>query len=141
MDKPLDAVLREYDPTAPLERAYTIPASWYVDPRVAELERRTVFSRTWQLAGRADQLREPGRYVTWELAGEPLVIVRGDDGELRGFFNVCRHHAAAVMTEPEGSAKSLRCPYHGWTYGLDGRLRGTPDFNGVCDFARESNGL
>lgn len=65
----------------------------------------------------------------------------GQDQVLRGFFNVCRHHAAAVVTEPAGSAASLRCPYHGWTYSLDGQLKGTPDFGGVCDFDRSTNGL
>jgi choline monooxygenase len=79
--------------------------------------------------------------VTSEIAGEPIVIVRGNDNELRGFFNVCRHHAAAVMTEPEGTAHSLRCPYHGWTYSLEGELRGTPDFAGVSDFDRARNSL
>jgi choline monooxygenase len=135
------ATLDLYDPAAPLERAWTIPAPWYVDPRVLDLERRSTFARTWQLVGRADQVREPGRFLTAEVAGEPVVVVRGDDGRLRGFFNVCRHHAAAVVTEPEGAARVLRCPYHGWTYGLDGRLRGTPDFAGVCDFDRAEHGL
>jgi len=60
---------------------------------------------------------------------------------LRGFFNVCRHHAAAIMTEPEGTASQLRCPYHGWTYSLAGELKGTPDFTGVCDFDRLENSL
>jgi choline monooxygenase len=60
---------------------------------------------------------------------------------LRGFFNVCRHHAAAVVTAPHGSARVLRCPYHGWTYSLEGELKGTPDFAGVCDFDRRDNGL
>jgi choline monooxygenase len=70
-----------------------------------------------------------------------VVVVRGDDNVLRGFYNVCRHHAAAVVTEPEGTATALRCPYHGWTYALDGRLKGTPDFAGVCDFDRDAHGL
>jgi choline monooxygenase len=134
-------IVESYDAGAPLEEAWTIPAPWYFDPRVHELERRTVFSRTWQLAGRAEQVEAPGQYVTAEIAGEPVVVVRGADGVLRGFFNVCRHHAAAVMTEPEGRAASLRCPYHGWTYTLEGNLRGTPDFGGVCDFERGANGL
>ena len=64
------------------------------------------------------------------------MVVRGNDGVLRAFFNVCRHHAAAVMTEPEGKAAQLRCPYHGWTYSLEGELKGTPDFSGVCNFDR-----
>ena len=134
-------IVESYDAGAPIERAWTIPAAWYVDPRVYELERATVFAGSWQLAGRARQLTEPGRFVTCDVAGEPVVVVRGGDRKLRAFFNVCRHHAAEVMTEAEGRAKHLRCPYHGWTYTLEGELRGTPDFGGVCDFERAANGL
>jgi len=83
----------------------------------------------------------PGHYLTAEVGGEPVVVVRGRDGALRAFFNVCRHHAAAVMTEPCGRAPHLRCPYHGWTYALDGKLRGVTDFGGVQGFDREKNGL
>ena len=93
------------------------------------------------MVGRADQLREPGRYVTGEIAGEPVLLVRGADGILRGFFNVCRHHAAVVMTEPEGKDENLRCPYHGWTYDLTGSLVHTPEFAGVANFDRSANGL
>ena len=140
MAEPLDVILRDYDARAPLEEAWTPPASWYVDPRVYELERRTVFSG-WQMVGRLDQVRSPGDYLTAEVAGEPLLVVRGRDGVLRGFFNVCRHHAAAVCTEAQGSAAALRCPYHGWTYSLEGELKGTPDFDGVQGFDRARNGL
>jgi choline monooxygenase len=141
MTDSLDAILARFDDTAPLARALTIPGDWYTDARIAELERRTVFSRTWQLVGRTDQLAEPGAYVTAEVAGEPVLVVRGSDGTLRGFFNVCRHHAAAVMTEPCGKADRLRCPYHGWTYDLAGKLRGVPEFDGVEGFDREAMGL
>jgi len=134
-------IIESYNEDAPLAEAWTIPASWYVDPRIADLEQRTVFAESWQMVGRVDQVCAPGRYVTVELASEPLVIVRGNDKILRAFFNVCRHHAAAVMTEAEGEARVLRCPYHGWTYTLEGELRGTPDFAGVCDFERAANGL
>ena len=142
MLRTLADIVAGYERNAPLSEASTIPSEWYTDPRVLALERQTVFSRTWQIAGRVDQLRQRGQYVTCETpAGEPIVVVRGDDGVLRGFFNVCRHHAAAVVSLPEGSAKHLRCPYHGWTYGLDGSLKGTPDFTGVCNFDRAANGL
>ncbi len=141
MEASVREILDSYDAGAPLDEAWTIPAPWYVDERVAELERRTVFSRTWQMVGRLDQLAEPGQYVTAMLAGEPIVVVRGEDRQLRGFFNVCRHHAAAVMTEEAGKAPILRCPYHGWTYALSGELKGTPDFAGVCNFDRGRNGL
>jgi choline monooxygenase len=139
-DRPIADVIADYDADASLEYASTIPAPWYVDSRVWALERRSVFSG-WQMVGRVDQVAEPGQYFTAEIAGEPLVVVRGKDGVLRGFFNVCRHHAAVVMTEPEGRAASLRCPYHGWTYSLEGELKGTPDFDGVCGFDRSRNGL
>lgn len=134
-------IVDEYDPNLPLDHAWTIPASWYVNKELYEQELKSVFSNTWQLAARKDQVASPGHFVTSDIAGEPVVIVRGNDGVLRGFFNVCRHHAAAVMTEPEGTAAHLRCPYHGWTYSLEGELKGTPDFSGVCDFDRARNGL
>jgi choline monooxygenase len=141
MEASVREILDSYDAQASLENAWTIPAPWYVDERIAELERRTVFSKTWQPIGRTDQVAQPGQYVTAVLAGEPVVVVRGEDGVLRGFFNVCRHHAASVMTEPEGKAPILRCPYHGWTYSLAGELKGTPDFAGVCGFDKGQNGL
>src|SRR5215471_14772077 len=130
MERPLEEILAEYDERAPLAEASTIPASWYTDRRVAERERATVFSRSWQPVARLDQLGAPGCYATGEVAGEPVVVVRGEDGVIRSFYNVCRHHAAAVMTQPQGQAAQLRCPYHGWTYGLDGILRGVPQFGG-----------
>jgi choline monooxygenase len=141
MKPSLKETIASYDPSAPLEQASTIPASWYLDQGVHDLELQTVFARSWQLVCRLDQLSEAGQYVTSEIAGEPIVVVRGNDNLLRGFFNVCRHHAAAVMNEPEGRASQLRCPYHGWTYSLEGELKGTPDFSGVCDFDRSTNGL
>src|SRR6266567_8030891 len=137
----LSALLSLYDADAPLANASTIPAAWYLDERIAELERERVFGRNWIAVGRADQVVAPGQFFTVELAGEPLVVVRGNDGELRAFFNVCRHHAAAIATAPCGTAQHLRCPYHGWTYGLDGTLKGAPEFAGVCDFDRANNGL
>ncbi|HEX6649785.1 MAG TPA: aromatic ring-hydroxylating dioxygenase subunit alpha [Pyrinomonadaceae bacterium] len=141
MNTHLNEIIDQYDPQAALDHASTIPSSWYTDRDFYELELKTVFSRSWQLAARVDQVAEPGQYVTSDIAGEPVVIVRGNDGVLRGFFNVCRHHAAAVMTEPEGKAAQLRCPYHGWTYSLEGELKGTPDFSSVCNFDRANNGL
>jgi choline monooxygenase len=138
----LSDLVHGYDASAPLERASTIPASWYLDERIFELERRSVFAKAWQMVGRAEQVNQARQFISGTTAGdEPIAVVRGEDGALRAFFNVCRHHAAAVVTEPEGSAQTLRCPYHGWTYGLDGALKGTPDFTGVCDFDRTANGL
>jgi len=137
----LEEIINSYGAADPLAEASTIPASWYIDERLYQRELRTVFSRSWQLLARVDQLKTPGQFVTAEVGNEPLVVVRCQDNLLRGFFNVCRHHAAAVMTEAEGSAAQLRCPYHGWTYTLDGELKGTPDFAGVCNFNRADYGL
>jgi len=137
----VEQIIASYDDAAPLTEASTIPAPWYVDARIAELERQTVFSRTWQVMGRVDQVEKPGQFVTATVAGEPLVAVRGNDGVLRAFYNVCRHHAAAVVTEPWGQTSILHCPYHGWNYGLDGALKGMPEFEGVKNFERKNNGL
>jgi choline monooxygenase len=137
----IEEIVLAYNVAAPLEEAATIPADWYLDPRIAALETRTVFSSNWIAVGRTDQVALPGGYLTAEVAEEPVLVVRGADGTLRGFYNVCRHHAAAVMTETCGVAQQLRCPYHGWTYALDGSLKGTPDFEGVRDFERSHNGL
>jgi choline monooxygenase len=134
-------IIDSYNPNAPLAEAFTPPSSWYVDPRVFELERRSVFAQSWQMLGRADQVSEPGQYITGELAGDPVLVVRGTDEVVRGFFNVCRHHAAAVMTKTEGRSETLRCPYHGWTYDLQGALTITPEFAGVHGFDRSANGL
>ena len=141
MPESLEQILASYNERASLAEASTIPAPWYVDARIAELESKTVFSKSWLMVGRADQVERPGQFVTANVAGEPIVVVRGNDGVLRGFFNVCRHHAAAVVTEPCGQASILHCPYHGWNYGLDGTLKGTPEFEGVKNFDRQKNGL
>jgi choline monooxygenase len=141
LDHKLAATLALYNDSAPLAEAFTIPAPWYTDLAVAERERTQVFCNSWQAVGRLDQVANPGGFFTTELAGEPILTVRGADGELRAFYNVCRHHAAAVATTPCGHAQSFRCPYHGWNYSLDGALKGMPEFAGVANFRREDNGL
>lgn len=137
----LQDLVESYDSGKSLDKASTPPACWYHDSRILELENRTVFSNSWQAIARSGQLAEPGQYITSEMAGEPILVVRGTDGGLRGFYNVCRHHAAAVMAQREGSAQQLRCPYHGWTYNLEGVLVLAPDFGGVADFDRAASSL
>ena len=141
MTSNLADLLALYDQQAPLEAAHTIPAAWYIDPRIARLEHDHVFAGNWIAVGRTDQVETPGQFFTFDLDGEPLIVVRGTDNQLRAFYNVCRHHAAAVATVPCGIAQHLRCPYHGWTYSLDGSLKGAPEFAGVCNFDRTANGL
>ena len=137
----VDALLADFDAAAPLHEATTIPGSWYTDPRIERLERSAVWGRNWQMVARASQLTSPGQYVTAVVGSEPIVVVRGRDSVLRAFYNVCRHHAAAVCTQPEGHAENLRCPYHGWTYGLDGRFKSAPELEGVCSFDPAENSL
>lgn len=141
MNRSLQSLLESYGADDPLARASTIPGPWYTDTRIAELERERVFGRTWQVVGRLDQVASPGQYLTAEIAGEPILVAHGNDGVLRAFYNVCRHHATAVAWEAEGQAANFRCPYHGWTYGLDGTLKGMTDFEGVQCFDRAAHGL
>jgi choline monooxygenase len=98
---------------------------WYRDPRVLEVEERRLFRPSWQYAGPLECLRRPGDHVTGRVSRVPVLVVRGGDGELRGFLNVCRHRGSLVATA-DGNAPRLRCPYHAWTYDLDGTLRSAP---------------
>ena len=139
--KHVQELLDQFDLELPLERARTIPSSWYLDREMYALECRAIFGNTWQAIGRVDQVAAAETFFTADLAGEPIVVVRDGQGELRAFYNVCRHRAARVVAEAQGCSKRLRCPYHGWTYDLQGRLRGTPEFDGVEEFNRSENGL
>lgn len=137
----ITSMLQGFDPDLPLEQAKTLPAAWYTAPALATLEQREVFRGAWQAIGRVEQIATPGSYLTAEVAGVPVLVIRGEDQVLRAFYNVCRHRAAPLLTQPCGEAHKLRCRYHGWTYDLTGALRGTPEFDGVEQFRREDHGL
>jgi choline monooxygenase len=132
--------IARFDPDLPVERASTPPASWYVDPAFFALEQERVLRRHWLPVGRALQLGGAGAYFTGHWLGEPLVVVRGEDDVVRGFHNVCRHHAAEVA-RGAGRCAELRCPYHGWCYGLDGALRRAPRIGGIEGLDRDALGL
>ena len=117
-----------------LYQALALPARFYTDPRLPELDARAVFSRSWQLVGHQSQLRGVGDHLVTEIAGLPLVIVRGEDGVIRAMHNVCRHRAGPIARCDGRGAKALRCRYHGWTYGLDGVLRSAPEMGAAPDF-------
>jgi len=119
-----------------LARAATLPAPLYTDPAVLAREKTRVFGASWQLVGRAEQVARPGDFFTARVADEELLVVRGEDETLRALSNVCRHRAGPVAAGT-GSRRALTCGYHGWTYGLDGRLLRTPEFEGVENFRRE----
>jgi carnitine monooxygenase subunit len=108
-----------------LEAGWTLPASWYSEPAVLELERERIFTSTWQYAGPAQHVAEPGSFFASVAGHVPVVVTRATDGELRAFVNVCRHRGH-VVAEGFGCRATLQCPYHAWTYGLDGRLRKAP---------------
>jgi choline monooxygenase len=125
---------------AAVSRAWTLPAQLYFDEAVFAAEKETIFARTWQVVGHHDQVQNAGDYFTTELVGEPLLIVHGTDGKLRGFYNVCRHRAGPPA-EGCGSRKLFRCGYHGWTYGLDGSLLSATEIEGVEGFRSEDFAL
>lgn len=118
----------------PAATAVALPAALYVDAQLAERERRTIFARSWQLVGRAGQVRAAGDHLVATLAGVPLIVVRGDDGVLRALHNVCRHRAGPLATCDGRGARALTCKYHGWTYALDGQLRGAPAMDAAAAF-------
>ena len=123
-----------------IPRAWTLPSGLYTSSDVWRSEKEKIFSRTWQVVGHAHQVANPGDYFTTELIGEPLLFVRGSDGKLRGFYNVCRHRAGPPA-EGCGSRKLFRCGYHGWTYGLDGALISATEIEGVEGFRPEEFAL
>ena len=123
----------QFDPSTPVEAAATPPASWYTDPAVLAAEKRQVFEKMWIAVGRSDQVASAGSYFTGDLVGNPYIVLRDESGELRAMHNVCRHHAAVVAQEC-GRATELVCPYHGWTYHLDGRLKRAPRMGKMTDF-------
>ncbi|MBZ5646532.1 MAG: aromatic ring-hydroxylating dioxygenase subunit alpha [Acidobacteriia bacterium] len=121
-------------------RAWTLPSNLYTDPTVLAEEKDKIFARTWQVVGHIRQLANPGDYLTTELVGEPLLVVRDNAGELRAFYNVCRHRAGPPA-EGCGSRKVFRCGYHGWTYSLEGKLLNAPEMEGTENFRHEEIGL
>ena len=109
----------------PLDEGWTLPASWYSDAGVAALERERIFARTWQYGGPAEQVAAPGSFMATQAGHIPIVVTRDRAGILRGFVNVCRHRAYTIARGC-GSRETLQCPYHAWTYELDGSLRKAP---------------
>ncbi|WP_010138148.1 aromatic ring-hydroxylating oxygenase subunit alpha [Oceanicola sp. S124] len=137
-----------HDPTAelrasvavPFERAHAMPVSVYTSPDFAALEQEHVFATSWLCAGRVDALKAPGDYLTLEIAGEPVLVLRDREGTLRAMSNVCRHRMS-VLLEGRGNARVITCPYHAWTYSLDGSLRGAPAMEMNQGFCKEQNAL
>ena len=111
--------------SVPFEQARAMPTSVYTSEEFVEAELKHVFSKDWYCVGRADALSKTGDYVTAELAGQPIVVLRDADHQLRAMSNVCLHRMSTLL-QGRGNAKTIVCPYHAWTYNLDGKLRGAP---------------
>ena len=125
--------------------ASTLAAAYYTDQAYFEREMRQLFARMWVCAGRAEQIDAPGRFFVRDLLGEPIIITSSGRGRaapervpVRAFYNVCRHRGTRLCTETQGTfAGSIQCPYHAWTYDLDGRLIGAPHMDEVPHFRKE----
>ena len=118
----------------PFERAHAMPPSVYTSEQFLSEELRSVFSKDWFCAGRASSISQPGEYITLELAGQPIMVIREKCGALRAQSNVCLHRMSTLL-EGRGKTNSIVCPYHAWTYELNGQLRGAPAMNenkGFC---------
>jgi choline monooxygenase len=128
--------------THDLAHASTLPASWYGrDPAIWQAERDAIFGREWLMVARAAALPDFGSYLTCEIAGWPIFIIRDRDGILRGFHNVCRHRAGPILWDGQGRCDVLRCRYHGWVYDTQGGLRRTPEFGDAAGFDSNDFGL
>ena len=120
----------------------TLPGCYYIDPEVFGREQRMIFERMWICAVRSDEIAGSGAFRVVSIGDESVIIVRGKDGALRAFLNVCRHRGSRICTEAEGQVRrNLRCAYHAWTYDLDGRLVAAPNLVTMPDVDRESFGL
>jgi choline monooxygenase len=120
----------------PFTDAVGMPPGAYTSESFLKLELDRIFSREWICVGRASSLKKPGDYLTFELAGQPIVVLRDTGGTLRAFSNVCLHRMSTIV-EGCGHARALVCPYHAWTYNLDGSLRGAPFMAETTGFRRE----
>jgi phenylpropionate dioxygenase-like ring-hydroxylating dioxygenase large terminal subunit len=144
--------------TRPLLEAGTMPPEVYWSPEIYEREIQEIWFKEWICVGRAEDIPNPGDWFTRTLISEPIIVVRDGEGEIRAHLNVCRHRGCQIVGagdsgEPEfdygapypaperGTAKSFRCPYHGWLFGLNGELRGTPDFKETRNFDKAEYGL
>jgi len=122
-----------------IESCETPPASWCIHPEFYDLDQKILKSQ-WQFVCSTDQVVQPGSYVAGEFCNEQYVVTRTEQGELKAFFNVCRHHAAQLL-HGEGCAKEIVCPYHAWSYSMDGALKKAPHMAGVKNFKREALSL
>lgn len=120
----------------------TLPAHAYVSQETFDLEQRHIFAHRWLCVGREQDIAEPGAFFTRQIGGENLIVVRDQGGQVRAHFNVCRHRGTRMCEEAKGKfGNTIQCPYHAWTYGLDGKLIGVPDIKEMDGFSKDEHPL
>jgi choline monooxygenase len=132
--KPEDLILSS------IEEAHTIPSKWYSDKNIFDFEQSLVVNNVLQYVGSISQIPKVGDFFLFELMDIPFIVVHDEENEFRAFYNVCKHRGGPLAFE-NGNCKQFQCKYHGWTYKLDGSLRGTPEFEGVENFDRKNLSL
>jgi Rieske 2Fe-2S family protein len=116
--------------------AKTLPGEYFVSPEIFAREQAAIFSKHWLLVGHQSQIAKAGRYIVQRVSGESLIVIRDKTGKIHGFFNVCRHRGTTLIENGSGQLSAIQCPYHAWTYGLDGRLIGAPHMDEVPGFEK-----
>lgn len=114
-----------------LHQSYTLPSRLYIEKEALKNEREKIFEKTWLFAGHISQVKKVGDYFTKEIAGHSILIIKGNDEEIRAFYNVCPHRASRLIDNECGHTKSIQCPYHAWTFTLDGDLNRAPNMKGI----------
>ncbi|XP_057786327.1 choline monooxygenase, chloroplastic [Salvia miltiorrhiza] len=136
----MERLVGEFNPEIPVEEAFTPPSSWYTDPDFYGFELDRVFYTGWQAVGYTEQIKEPCNYFTGRLGNIEYIVSRDEEGTLHAFHNVCRHHAS-LLVAGTGKSSCFACPYHGWTYGLDGSLLKATRITGIKNFKANEMGL
>src|SRR5207302_7369023 len=114
---------------------------YFVSPEIFAQEQRKIFSEKWMLVGHQSQIPNAGDYIVQQVIEESLIVIRDKSGEIHGFFNVCRHRGTRLIEDEKGKCTAIQCPYHAWTYGLDGRLIGAPHMDDVPGFDKADYSL
>jgi choline monooxygenase len=135
-----DFISREDFRQESIERAETLPSSWYTEPEMPKIEHQVIFSTAWQLAGHVSEIPNAGDSFCRHIAGNPVIVFRDDNLNIRTFFNVCKHRGGPIAVK-KGTKSVLQCQYHGWTYLMDGSLRGVPQWDRVDLFDKKDFGL
>src|ERR1041385_8466129 len=114
--------------------AATLPQCYFVSPEIFDAELQKIFATNWILIGHQNQLAKPGDYFLAEVTGESLIVTKDQRSTIRAFYNVCRHRGARLCEEQHGHSAAIQCPYHAWTYALDGHLLGAPHMDETAGF-------